>query len=462
MLRKNKAAKQILTKKQEPQIIELFRRHCRRRSSKREGGGEMKITMLTLGSRGDVQPFVALGKELIKRNHEVTICTGASFKQFIEGNGIAFHPASADLMAIMESEEGSKVFNGGNFKLIEMFKFSKRVITPAYRKSMDDFHAASQGAALIIYHPKALGAVDIAVQQNISSLCLPPVPIMYPITEFPNFTISPNKNFGPLLNKWSYKVVMLSERPFIKQINDFREKTLKLPKRKAGRYTYEVDGSSIPILYPLSPFLFKEVDSWNQRVFLSGFFFMDLGRATLSEEIEEFLSAGKKPIVISFSSMPLTDPHDFQQKLIQAIKETENRAIVLIGTSGMVFDPDDQILAVDQAPHRLLFKRAAGIVHHGGVGTTAEALLSGVPQLILPFTADQPFWANRLYKKGYSVKPLREKNLKVSDLVLALEQLKNKERIERAEQIQKEIQLENGLQQAADYIQDILDDHKQE
>ncbi|ANU18497.1 hypothetical protein BBI11_16280 [Planococcus maritimus] len=75
--------------------------------------------------------------------------------------------------------------------------------------------------------------------------------------------------------------------------------------------------------------------------------------------------------------MPLTDPHDFQQKLIQAIKETENRAIVLIGTSGMVFDPDDQILAVDQAPHRLLFKRAAGIVHHGGVGTTAEALLSG-------------------------------------------------------------------------------------
>ncbi len=462
MLHKSKTIKQILTNKQEQLIIKLFRRHCRRRLSERKGGGEMKITMLTLGSRGDVQPFVALGQELVKRGHEVMICTGASFKNFVESNGIAFHPASADLMAIMESEEGNKVFNGGNFKLIEMFKFSKRVITPAYRKSMDDFYVASQEAGLIIYHPKALGAVDIAAYQNIPCLCLPPVPIMYPITEFPNFTISPNKNFGPLLNKWSYKVVMLSEQPFMKQINDFREKTLKLPKRKAGRYMYEMNGSPIPILYPLSPFLFKEVDSWNQRVFLSGFFFMDLGRATLSEEIEEFLSAGKKPIVISFSSMPLTDPHGFQQKLIQAIQQTGNRAIVLVGTSRMVFGEDDQILAVDQAPHRLLFKRAAGIVHHGGVGTTAEALLSGVPQLILPFTADQPFWANRLYKKGYSVKPLREKNLKVSDLVLALEQLTSEERIERAKQIQKEIQLENGLPKAADYIQHILEDHKQE
>ncbi|WP_096200215.1 glycosyltransferase [Bacillus sp. FJAT-45350] len=418
----------------------------------------MKITILTLGSRGDVQPYVALAKELIKNHHEVVICTGATFKGFIEENGISFHTASADLMAIMESEEGSRVFNGGSFNLFKMMKFSKVVITPAYRRSMDDFYQASQEAELIIYHPKALGAVDIALHYNIPCICLPPVPIMYPTTEFPNFAVSPNKNLGPVLNRLSYKVVTLSELPFIKQINDFREKTLRLPKRKAGLYTYEMNDTPIPILYPISPFLFKEVDSWKERVFLSGFFFLDLEKETLSNEIEEFLKKDKKPIVVSFSSMPLKNPSSFKQKLIKALKETDNRAIVLTGTSGMKFNHEEDILAIEKAPHRLLFKRAKGIIHHGGVGTMSEALLSGVPQLIMPFTVDQPFWAYKLYKKRYSIKPLREKNLKVSDLVHALEQMESKDYIKNAQNVKNVINSENGLQRAVKYIENVLDE----
>lgn len=417
----------------------------------------MKVTILTLGSRGDVHPYVALAKELIKNGHEVGICTGNTFKHFIEENRVYFHEASADLMAIIESEQGSKVFNGGTFNLFKMIKFTKEVITPAYRRSMDDFYKASQQAELIIYHPKALGAVDIALHYNIPCICLPPVPIIYPTKEFPNLSISPNKSFGPVLNRLSYKVVTLSESPFIKQINDFREKTLKLPKRKAGQYTYEMNNVPIPILYPISPFLFKEVDSWNGRVFLSGFFYLDLGEETLANEVEEFLEKGKMPIVVSFSSMPLKNPTSFKQKLVQALKETDNRAIVLIGTSGMKFNHEQNILAVEGAPHRLLFKRAKGIIHHGGVGTMSEALLSGVPQLIMPFTVDQPFWANRLYKKGYSIKPLREKNLKVSDLVQALGQMENKEYIENAQNVKNVIQSENGLHRAVKYIESILD-----
>lgn len=420
----------------------------------------MKITILTLGSRGDVQPYVALAKELMKNDHEVVICTGATFKDFIEKNEISFHEVSADLMAIMESEEGNKVFNGGNFNLFKMMKFSKEVITPAYRRSMDDFYQAAKEAELIIYHPKALGAVDIALHYNIPCICLPPVPVMYPTTEFPNFSVSPNKNFGPVLNRLSYKVVMFSEVPFIKQINDFREKTLRASKRKAGLYTYEMNGEPIPILYPISPFLFKEVDSWEGRVFLSGFFFLDLGEETLSNEIEEFLEKDKKPIVVSFSSMPLKNPSSFKEKLVKALKETNNRAIVLTGTSGMKFNHEEDILAVEKAPHRFLFKRAKGIIHHGGVGTMSEALLSGVPQLIMPFTVDQPFWADRLYKKGYSIKPLREKNLKVSDLVHALEQMENKDYIENAKNVKNVIQSEDGLQRAVTYIESLLDERQ--
>ncbi|MED3971722.1 glycosyltransferase [Priestia megaterium] len=422
----------------------------------------MKVTILTLGSRGDVQPYIALAREMIKNGHEVVICTGATFQRFIEENKVSFYPASADLMALMESEEGRDILNGNGFSLLKIIKFSKEKIAPSYRKSMDDFYQASQGADLIIYHPKALGAVDIALYFNIPCICLPPVPIMYPITEFPNFSLSSKKSFGPVLNRLSYKLVKFSELPFIKEINDFRGKTLKSPKRKAGLYTYDINGSPIPIIYPISPFLFKKVDSWKDSVFISGFFFLDSEEETLPNEIENFLEKGKKPIVVSFSSMPLKNPSIFRKKLVQALKKTNNRAVVLTGTSGMRFNQEENILTVEKAPHRLLFKRAKGIIHHGGVGTMSEALLSGVPQIIIPFAVDQPFWANLLYKKGYSIKPLQEKNLEVFELVQALEQVGNKEYIENAQKIKNIIQSENGIHRAVKHIESVVDNIKKE
>lgn len=413
----------------------------------------MKITFLTLGSRGDVQPYVALAKELIKSGNEAIVCTGASFKKFIEENGVEFHEATADLMAILDSEEGKKVFNGGNYNIFKILKFSKQVITPAYRKSMDDFFDASKESDLIIYHPKALGAVDIAEYLNIPCICMPPVPIIYPITEFPNFAISPDKNFGSFLNKLTYKATSLGESSYIKHINDFRSKSLKLPNRKAGKLMFKVNSEEIPIIYPISPFLFKEVESWKDKVFLSGFFFLDIGEDKLDEELENFIESGKKPIVVSFSSMPLKNPTEFKEKLIKALKETDNRAIILTGTSGMTFENEDNIYAVQKAPHRLVFKKAKGIVHHGGVGTMSEALLSGVPQLIMPFTVDQPFWAHRLFNQGYSISPLREKNLLTSDLVNAFNEMENEKYIKNAKEIKEIIESENGLENTVKYIE---------
>lgn len=419
------------------------------------GGVNMKVTFLTLGSRGDVQPYVALAKKLIENGNEALVCTGASFKRFIEENSVGFHEATADLMVILDSEEGKKVFNGGRFNIFNMLKFSKEVITPAFRKSMDDFLEASKGSDIIIYHPKALGAVDIAQHMNIPCICLPPVPIMYPITEFPNFAISADKSFGPFLNKLTYKATSLGEASYMKSINDFRKSSLNLPKRKAGEIAFKVNETNIPIIYPISPFLFNEIESWKDRVFLSGFFFLDIGETKLDNELENFIESGNPPIVVSFSSMPLKAPALFKEKLLKALKETDNRAVILTGTSGMTFENDDNIYAVEKAPHRLIFKKAKGIIHHGGVGTMSEALLSGVPQLIMPFTTDQPFWAHRLYSKGYAIKPLREKNLEVSAFIKALKEMENEKYIRNAINIKRIIESEDGLANAAKYVEKI-------
>ncbi|MBU5676370.1 glycosyltransferase [Alkaliphilus sp. MSJ-5] len=420
----------------------------------------MKVTFLTLGSRGDVQPYVALAKELIKNGHEALVCTGGSFRNFIKQNEVEFYEASADLMAILESKEGRKVFNGGNYNIFKIMKYAKEVITPAYRKSLSDFLEASKGSDVIVYHPKALGAADIAEYLRIPCISMPPVPILYPITEFPNFAISSTRNLGYTLNKLTYKATALAEFSYMKDINEFRKNSLKLPKRKAGEVTFQVRSRDIPIIYPISPYMFKEVKSWKDRVFVSGFFFMDMGEAKLNEKLEDFIAKDKKPIVVSFSSMPLKNPEIFKEKLIKALKETENRAVVLTGTSGMNFDNDESIFAVKKAPHRLIFKQAKGIVHHGGVGTMSEALLSGAPQLIMPFTTDQPFWAHILYSKGYTMKPLKEKNLEVSELVKALKNMGNAKYIEKAKDIQGVIEKENGLQNAVKYIEKVYESYK--
>jgi sterol 3beta-glucosyltransferase len=417
----------------------------------------MKVTFLTLGTRGDVQPYLALAKELIKNGHEALVCTGRSFKNFIEENGVEFYEATADLMAILESEEGRMAFNGGSFNIFKILKFAKEVITPAYRRSMYDFLEASKGSNMIVYHPKALGAGDIAEYLGIPCISMPPVPILFPISEFPNFVIASKRNLGPALNKLTYKATALGESSYMKDINEFRKNALKLPKRKSGERTFKVKGRDIPIIYPISPYIFKEVESWKDRVYVSGFFFMDIGKAKLDEKLEDFIAKGRKPIVVSFSSMPLKNPEGFKEKLVKALRETENRAVVLTGTSGMSFENEENIFAAEKAPHRLLFMQAKGIIHHGGVGTMSEALLSGAPQLIMPFTTDQPFWAHTLYSKGYTMKPLKEKNVEISDLVKAFQEMDNVKYIEKAKDIQSIILKENGLQNAVKYMEKVYE-----
>ncbi len=270
----------------------------------------MNITILTLGSRGDVQPYVALGKGLLKRGHNVTICTGKTFQNFIEQHGITFKEAYIDFMEVLKTEEGQAIFNGGG-NIFKILKYTKEVINPAFRKTFDDFLDATQNADLIIYHPKAMVAPDLSEYWNIPCLSMPPVPMTYPITEFPSLAITGSKNYGKFLNKLTYSANKFSESASIKDINDFRQKSLKFKKRKGGIYTYEVKGKRTPIVYPISRSLFEEVSSWNGYVQLPGFFFLDMGSTSLDDQTTAFLSQGSAPITISFSSMPMKDPEAF-------------------------------------------------------------------------------------------------------------------------------------------------------
>ena len=136
----------------------------------------MKVCFFTLGTRGDVQPYVAMGRELIREGHKAVICVGESFRQLVESNGIDFVPTTSDFMAIAASPEGKAILEHPIRNLKLTLSYSKQVINLAYRKTLEEFYEAARDADVIVYHPKALGAVDIAIKLGIPCVSMPPVP----------------------------------------------------------------------------------------------------------------------------------------------------------------------------------------------------------------------------------------------------------------------------------------------
>ncbi len=416
----------------------------------------MKIVIFTLGSRGDVQPYVALAKAAILKGHRAVICTGKSFQALIEENGVEFEQATSDLMAMLETEEGKMIVTHPLRHPIKTKHYLNTVVNPAFRQTLDDFYRCAKGASVIIYHPKALGTPDIAKALGIPCVSIPPIPITYPIEEFPNLAIHSHKNFGKILNKLTYTLMGKAESASIKEVNDFREKTLGLPKRKSGVYAFEIDGKEIPIIYPVSKALFPEVKSWENKVSLPGFFYLKNEGEALEARITAFIQAGPAPIVLTFSSMPVKSPARFQAIVTEALRETGDRAIIVIGNSGLSFESKEDQLILQAVPHHLLFPLAKGIIHHGGVGTMAAALKSGRPQLIIPFAVDQPFWAHRLARLGYALEPLTEKQLTKERLVQRLNEFNNPKVKQQAQAIRQIIAKEQGVDDAITLIEKMV------
>ena len=414
----------------------------------------MNIVFLCLGSRGDVQPYVAIGKTAKESGHNVAICTGKTFKEFVEKNGLVYKDCSLDFMEILNTEEGRQVFEEGLKHPIKAFKYARRVVNPLFRKAMSEFYMACKNMDIVIYHPKAFGATDIAEKLGIPCISMPPIPIIYPVSTFPNLALT-TKNLGSFLNKLTYKLTNTgAESNNIKDINHFRVNELQLKKRRSGEYMINMNGNPIPIVYPISPSLFINVEEFKNKVALTGFPVLNTSD-TLDEKTIEFLNNGKEPIVVTFSSMPLKNPKIFLNKIIDSILESRNRGIIITGNSGIdMVSVNDNILFKEFLPHDKIFSHSKGILHHGGVGTMAAALRSGKPQAIMPFNVDQPFWAKKLYESGYSLRPLKESDPK-NQFIDTFREMDNEKVIEMAEKISRILNNENANIEAVIYIEKI-------
>lgn len=410
----------------------------------------MKIAILTLGTRGDVEPFIALGLALKKRGHDVVLGAPENFQFWIEEKELVYRSIGVDMQAFVRSLEARKVMAGNVFAMVRMWRES---IVPLTRKSLDAIWETAREAEVIVYHPKTSGAIDVAEATGATLFHAAFFPL-FPTRAFPLFVL--RGNYGPWFNRLSYKVLLLSRLLFLPTLNKWRKDMMGLGKASAFGFMNAYK-NSLTQLCAVSPAVvpgYPADDSEN--ILTTGYWFLDEGKDWLPDSaLMAFLEKGDPPIYIGFGSMTTGDPARLAQIIVEGVRRSGIRAIIATGWGAMEkIEVPETIYIIKGAPHCVLFKYVTAVVHHGGAGTTAAGLRAGLPTLICPLTFDQPYWGRRVFSMGCGPKPQLLKRLSTERFMKALIDLTQNESYRvHAGILAQTIAGENGIARAVDVIE---------
>lgn len=425
----------------------------------------MNILILTYGTRGDVQPYLALGLGLQRAGHNVTLATSERFEDFVADHGLRFAPLGDDLLKILDTDLGKEIIEGASsiFGMIgAKIKVAKQM-GPIQRQLLEDCWQAAQQAQpeLIIFHPKAYGGPLIAEKLKRPAIFALPFPMLVPTDERP-FMVFPPLKLGAYYNRMTYafvsKMVALFSNKYVKEWR--REHGL--PPIKNFSFLTTADGAPIPVLHGYSEHIIARPKDWPPHAYISGYWFLDDAESaenwTPPAELRAFLEAGPAPIYFGFGSIAGQRPEQSARAVIDALQDTGQRGLIATGWGGLKADElPETIFKIESAPHTWLFPRMAAIVHHGGAGTTAAAARAGKPMLICPFFGDQPFWGKQIYQLGLGPAPIPQKKLNRAALIPALKELtSNQEMRTKAAQIGTKIRAENGVDEAVKIIEKLM------
>ncbi|MEM0914594.1 MAG: glycosyltransferase [Planctomycetota bacterium] len=411
----------------------------------------MRIRVLAIGTRGDVQPYVALSKALIARGHDVRIGGPDNFASWVEGHGVGYVPLGFDMQVLLDHPLVKRLMSGNPFVIPGLIR---RVMLPMLRTSFDKMWEAARDAEVIVYHPKATTAMDIAEATGAVAICASPIPL-YPTGDF-LMPVFPG-NLGRPLNRLSYRFMSFSRAPFRAMINRWRREVLGLSTKSPWiaplGWTHRGMGMR---LCCVSPSVMPEPGDWDDQTHMTGYWFLDEAEAWEPDaELAAFLEAGERPVYIGFGSMTDRSPERITREVIDGVQRAGVRAILAKGWGAL--DPKglpDGMYAIDHAPHAALFQRVSAVVHHGGAGTTAAGLRACQPTLICPQVLDQPFWGRRVHALGCGPEAMPLRRLRADRFAAALSQLTGEKRYrERAEEVGEAIRGEDGVSRAVALIE---------
>lgn len=374
----------------------------------------MRITCLTIGSRGDVQPYIALCKGLMAEGHQVKIATHAEFKDWIEGHGIKFGLVGGDPGELMRL-----CIENGTFT----WAFLKEA-NSKFRGWLDELLAtcwtACQDSDLLIESPSAMAGIHIAEALNIPYFRAFTMPWTR-TRAYPHAFIMPGQKMGGAYNYMSY--VMFDTvfwKATARQVNRWRNDLLKLPNTNLEK----LQPNKVPFLYNFSPYVVPPPLDYSDWIRVTGYWFLDEGHENyqppkeLTDFIQKARDDGKKLVYVGFGSIIVPDPAKMTQEVIDAVLKADVRCILSKGWSDRM-EPGSatitgkehksepvlppEIFQIKSAPHDWLFAQIDAAAHHGGSGTTGASLRAGIPTIVRPFFGDQFFFGMRVEDLGVGI-----------------------------------------------------------
>jgi UDP:flavonoid glycosyltransferase YjiC (YdhE family) len=416
----------------------------------------MRIVLNTFGSFGDIHPYMALALELQARGHAPVIATSNVYREKIEGAGLQSVPVRPNLPqpGDQAAELIDKIMQpktGPRFLMEE-------VIYPAVRDSYEDLLRAVAGADLLVTHPAAPAGPLVGRKTGMPWVSTVLAPFSFfsaydpPVPPFWQWTRK-MRVLGPRFMKFALDLAKSGHKAT--SVAEFRK---ELGLSDFGNPIFEGQHSPALVLALFSQVFAKPQPDWPSQTRITGFCFYDGRRETpLPADLVGFLDGGPPPIVFTLGSSAVWVARDFFKESIEAAQRLGQRAVLLVGGErNYLSSLPDGMIAVDYAPYESLLPRASVVVHHGGVGTTSQGLLAGVPTLIVPFAFDQSDNADHARRLGTSRTVYRNKYRAPRVAKELYELLSRPEYKQNAIHVSDQLKQENGPARAAELIEELF------
>jgi sterol 3beta-glucosyltransferase len=401
----------------------------------------MHVTMLTVGSRGDVQPFVAFGVGLRDAGHRVRICTHPRFQGLVEGQTLEFAPLAEGALARRgETEEGRRWAEDWSRWMPAWVGLLQDARSVA-RRRLRDAAAGCEGADVLV----ASNLAQVLGWQLARDLH---VPLVRALLNAPSYWMA--RRSRPRVARALRQLAWLGARPWLNRV---RRDALGRPPLPLHEPIGTVEAEGGLALYAFSPAVFPRPEGWGEAPEVTGYWFLDGAvDPEPSDALRAFLEDGPPPVYVGFGIQIDHDPPATTATIVEALRRAGQRGVLQRPRESLAgVALGDDIVAMGDVSHDWLFPQCAAVVHHGAAGTTATALRAGAPAVIVPHNSDQFSWGRRMAELRVSPPPIPRRRLVVDRLEQALiAATTDRELRDRAEALGARIRGEDGVARAVE------------
>lgn len=383
----------------------------------------MRITIFTMGSRGDVEPLLSLASQFRAAGHHPLVVSSPDYAELAAQYGTEFAPFGPALSTLLSDEVTELVESGNTLKLMRAAAKRRK---EALRAAIPETWRLGRESDAVLYKgPAALFGYNIA--EKLRGPCAEVQ--FFPATatrDFPPFLIGDGRSRSTLGDRarwWASEQLTwhLMQRA---SANLQRRDVLGMARLSLTGVRRQQERDGMPIFYAYSPLVLPRPSDWHERIHVTGYYPTSIPPDwNPPEDLLAFLAAGEPPVSFGLGSVPVADKAHLVDTFLTALERTGRRGLLVSGWTGLGRDRDlpAHVHRIESAPYEWLFSRVAAAVHHGGAGTTAASLRAGIPTIVTPVSADQPSWGRRVAALGVGPEPIPLTHVDADRLTTAIE-----------------------------------------